>query len=115
MRSGKLRHRVVIKKPVETQNTFGEPEVRWQDFATVWAAIEPLRGREYFAAKQINAEVEANVTIRYLEGMSAKMKIIHDQTCTCRTAVTDEYLIESIISPRACTRSLELMCKRFSE
>lgn len=106
MNAGKLRHRVTIQSPVETQNTYGEAEVRWQDVATVWAMVEPLRGREYFASKQMVSEIETRVVIRYMAGITAKMKIVHG---------ADEYLIETIINVLERNRELQLMCKRFSE
>lgn len=106
MNSGRLRHRVQIQAPVETQNTYGEAEVRWQTFATVWANIEPLRGREYFAARQAVSEVEAKVTIRYRAGVTAKQKVVYG---------TEEYLIESIINIGDRNREIQLMCTRFIE
>ncbi len=106
MNAGKLRHQVTIKKPIETQNAYGEPEVRWQDIATVWAQVEPLRGREYFASKQMVAEVEVRITIRYRSDVTAKMKIAKG---------TDDYLIETIINVMERNRELQLMCKRFTE
>ncbi len=106
MNAGKLRHQVTIKKPTETQNSYGEPEVRWQDIATVWAQVEPLRGREYFASKQTVAEIEARITIRYRSDVTAKMKV---------TKGADDYLIETIINVMERNRELQLMCKRFAE
>jgi len=112
----RLRHRVTIQTPVETQNTYGEAETRWQNLATaVWADIEPLRGREYFAAKQINAEVEARIKIRYRNDMTAKMKLVHGPTCVCMSTATDEYLIDSIIDVGERHREMHLMCTRFAE
>lgn len=106
MNAGKLRHRVTIQKPVETQSGTGDPLVRWQDVATVWAMVEPLRGREFFAAKQMVSEVEVRVVIRYMAGITAKMKIVHG---------ADEYLIETIINVLERDRELQLMCVRYAE
>ena len=91
---------------METQNAYGEPEIRWQDVATVWAFIGPLKGREYFAAKQLVAEMTTRICIRYLAGITAKMKIVHG---------ADEYLIEEIINEEERNRSLSMMCVRFVE
>ncbi len=105
MRAGQLRHKVTIQMPVETQNEYGEPTVRWQNFAAnVWAWIGPLKGREYFSAKQMVAEIAARIDIRYLIGVTAKMKVVHG---------INEYLIEEIINDEERDRSLSLMCTRF--
>jgi len=116
----RLRHLVTIQEPVETQDAYGSPTVRWQTVAGgVWASIEPLRGREYFAAKQINAEVEARIGLRYRNDLSPKMKILHGATssenptgCVCMSTAVDEYLIDSIINVNERNREMHLMCTR---
>ena len=64
---GKLRHRLTIQRPDKEYNAIGEEIIKWTDVATVWAAIEPLRGNTYFAAKQANAEVTGKITLRHRE------------------------------------------------
>lgn len=107
MNAGRLRFRVDIQKPVETQNTYGEPEVVWSDVATgIWAGIEPLKGREFFAAKQVNAEIEALVIMRYRSDIKAKYRIMHG---------TNEYYIDTVINVDERNRELQLMCSRSIE
>lgn len=107
MNSGRLRHEVNIQQPVEVQNTFGEPEVTWMNVAVrVPAGIEPLRGREYFAAKQINAEIEARVIMRYRTDVKAKFRIVHGD---------NEYYIYSVINVGERHKELHLMCTRSIE
>jgi SPP1 family predicted phage head-tail adaptor len=104
MRGGRLRHKVSIQQPVETQNTYGAPEVAWANVATgVWVGIEPLRGREFFAAKQVNSEIEARVVMRYRSDVKAKYRILHG---------ADEYYIDSVINIDERNRELQLMCTR---
>jgi SPP1 family predicted phage head-tail adaptor len=114
MRAGIMRHRVTIQMPVETQNDYGEPEVRWQTVHSgVWAFIGPLKGREFFASKQLTAEISARICIRYLSGVTAKMKIVHGPTCPCKVSEAQDYLIEEIINDEERYRSLSFMCSRF--
>ena len=47
MEAGQLRHRVTIQQATETTDGFGGVTQAWATFATVWAAVEPLTGREY--------------------------------------------------------------------
>lgn len=109
----RLPHRITIQTPVETQNTYGEPEIRWQNLSTgVWASIEPLSGREYFTSRQMNAEIEARIRLRHRPDITAKMKVVHDNTCVCSSTATEEYLIESIINVGERNRELQLMCTR---
>lgn len=75
----KLRHRVVIQQPMETQNAdTGDMEITWVDLARVWAAIEPLSGREFIAAQSENNEVTARITVRFRPDINAKMRLYHE-------------------------------------
>jgi len=65
MRAGKLRHLVTIQNFSQTQNQYGEVITEWIDGPRIRASVEPLRGREYFAAAQVNAETTYRVRCRY--------------------------------------------------
>lgn len=76
MRAGKLRNPVTIQQPVETPNSYGEPETTWILFAQAWASIEPLQGREYLASAGIRSEVTTRIRMRYVEGVTTKMRVL---------------------------------------
>ncbi|HEX7119399.1 MAG TPA: phage head closure protein [Longimicrobiales bacterium] len=78
MLAGRLRHRITIEHPVSAQNEYGEPVEDWATFAEAWASREDLAGREYFAAKQTLSEVTTRFRLRYIEGISPKMRILSD-------------------------------------
>ena len=73
MRAGKLRHRVEIQVPIVTV-TSGEPGTSWQTFETVWASIEPLRGREYWEAAKVNSEIDSKIVMRWRRGVKPQMR-----------------------------------------
>lgn len=74
--AGKLNKRVTIEQPVETRGAdYGEPISTWETLATVWAAIEPLAGREYFANQQVQGSATARVRIRARDDVTEKMRI----------------------------------------
>lgn len=76
MQAGKLRHKIIIQTPTETENPdTGELETTWSTFATVWAEILPAVGREFWASKQIVAEITGKIRIRYIAGVNSKMRI----------------------------------------
>ena len=80
MQAGKLRHRVTIQQLVAgspQQNAGGEPDTTWTDVATVYASVEPLRGRELFAAQAVNSEVSGQIRMRYRAGISPDMRIVY--------------------------------------
>lgn len=75
MKIGKLRHRVTIQKLISTPDGGGGSTKTWIDDATVWAAIEPLRGGERYVAQQIQSELTHKITMRYREGIKPQMRI----------------------------------------
>jgi SPP1 family predicted phage head-tail adaptor len=76
VRAGDLRHPIQIVKPTLAQDSAGGWEIDQAGvFANVWAAIEPLTGRELFAAQQKVSEVTHKITIRYTPGVLASMNV----------------------------------------
>ncbi len=90
MLAGKLRCWVTIQQIGTAQDASGQVVDSWSTVATRWASIEPLSGREYFAARQFQAQVNIRVRLRYLAGIVAKMRILYE------TRVFD---IEAVIDP----------------
>ena len=64
MRAGRLRHRVQIQSGTETADAVGQPVTTWATTRTVWAAIEPLTGREFQEAQRTDSDITHTVTIR---------------------------------------------------
>lgn len=64
MRAGALRHRITIQEMLVTQDDAGGIVKGWGDVATVWAAIEPLQGREFWEAQKANSQVQGKIIIR---------------------------------------------------
>jgi len=99
---GDMRHRITFQKPVETPDEHKGHTVSWQDMITAWASVEPLSGREYFYAHQIQAEVTHRVKTRYRQDITVKMRIKH------RDRVLE---IESIIDLKERHQILEILCR----
>jgi len=74
MRAGQLRHQGTIYAVTDGKDADGGPTEAEGVFATVWAAIEPLSGTEQFQAQQVDAAVTTRIRIRYLAGVTAKMR-----------------------------------------
>lgn len=111
MRSGPLRHRVTIQRRVESQNPDGGIVWSWVDHATVWAAIEPIMGREYFDAAQVHSEVSVRIRMRYRSDMHTTMRIRHGDDTGSPTMFA-YYEILSIAVPRTEFRETVLMCSQ---
>jgi len=57
--------RVALQSASKTQDTFGHSTPTWSTYATVWAGLEPLTGRELIEAQRLDAEISHKITIRY--------------------------------------------------
>ena len=64
MQAGKLRHRVELQEDVGTTEGPLGTVPDWVTRARPWAEIEPTSGREFFASKQVQAEMTHQVRIR---------------------------------------------------
>jgi SPP1 family predicted phage head-tail adaptor len=75
--AGKLRHRVTIQRLLRYIDTAGDTVEGWVEFATVWAAVEPLSAREFIGSQAMQSQISLRVTIRYLDGVAATMRLLH--------------------------------------
>jgi len=75
MRAGRLDREIVIQQRSDAQDTFGQPQPTWTTLATVWAAKEDDRGREYFAANQLAAEAPTRFRIRYRADVTTRHRV----------------------------------------
>ena len=101
MKIGQLRHRITVQQLSKARNSMGEEEPGWTNFATRWASIEPISGREYFTAQQVNAEITHRVRMRYLKGMENTMRFLYG---------TRIFQVKVIMNAEERNRELEILC-----
>lgn len=103
MRAGLLRHLVTIEAVEWVRDPVsGAVTEEWVTKAKVWAEVRDLRGREFWAAQQIQSEVTTRVLIRHMDGLGPEMRVRHGDR------ILD---IDHIIDPDGRGRELQLMCK----
>ena len=76
MRAGTLRHAGSIEEYTQTVDGFGGVTKVWTEFSKVWCAINPLRGTEKYVSAEKHATATHQVTIRYLDGVEPKMRLL---------------------------------------
>lgn len=75
--SGKYRHRITVERAEQTRSPIGEAVTAWVPYLSrIAAQVAPLRGREYFAAGQMQAATDHRVLIRYRAGIVREMRIV---------------------------------------
>ena len=102
MKAGQLDQRVTIERSTQTQNSWGEIIHTWAPLVTVWAAVEPLIGREYMAAAAMQSDVSTRIRMRYRPGVTPADRVNHEGRA---------YNIESVVDVRSGNRELVLMCR----
>lgn len=102
MKAGNLDQRIVIERLVKGVDPIGQPINAWEPVFSVWAAVEPLQGREYIAAQAVQSEVEARIRLRYRPGVTSAMRVIHG---------ADTYSITSVIHVKSAKQELQIMCR----
>lgn len=108
MRANELRHQITIQQLVESPDSFGGAGAStvWQTFAVVSAAIEPGSAREFISAQQVAAEQTTTIRIRYLAGVTPKMRVVYqDPNRGQRT-----YDIQGVIDVDERRRHMHLVC-----
>jgi SPP1 family predicted phage head-tail adaptor len=81
MRTGRLRRVISIQQPT----TYADRHRRDEDHqlvaiaggANVWADIDESPGKESLQAAQVNAKRPVMVTMRYLAGITAQMRVLY--------------------------------------
>lgn len=97
----RLRHRVTIEQVTETRDADGGVVTAWATLhSKVPAEIVPLSGREFVAAQAAQAGITARLTIRYMAGITPKMRVVHG---------SDIYNIEAVLPDPTLRRHLTLM------
>jgi SPP1 family predicted phage head-tail adaptor len=102
--AGMLNKKVTIQKKVigtPGQDAYGQPSNTWATYFIVWASIEPIQGREFWAQQQIQSEVTVRVRTRYIPGVTTGMRIYYNSKI---------YSIESIIDVKDRHSEMQLMC-----
>ena len=107
---GKMRHRISFRQFNGARGRRGDPldrdDANWEPVATVWAAIDPVSGREFYEAGQSQSEVTHKIRCRYRGGLKNEMRIFYG---------TRRFEIASIIDWEERHESLLIMAKELVE
>lgn len=74
---GQLASRVSLERSIRVPDGVGGASIDWEEFATVWAAIEAVVAGESFSADRLSTRVTHKVTIRFRADIDGGMRIAH--------------------------------------
>lgn len=101
-----LDQRIELQVQRESRGaTYADAQREWEPFATAWASVEPLAGRDFFRNLEGGAEIDVRIRLRRIAGVNEKMRVVHRGR------------IYEIVAPPIDVRSrgveIELMCREF--
>lgn len=102
LKAGRYTKVITIQAKTQRTNSYDGMRLEWSDVVTVRAAIEPLQGREYFSGPFQMGENMIRIRLRYLQGITRKMRIKYGDRL---------FDIYSVIDARESHREIQLMCK----
>lgn len=77
LEAGDLKHRVLIQSRGTSKDSDGDTVETWTDFATLWAACEPVSVRDFIASRAPQSEIAVRFKVRYRDDLLASMRIVH--------------------------------------
>ena len=101
MNSAKLRHQITIQSPPTALDAMNQPTGSYTTVATMWASIDPISGREYFAMQAVQSEVTHKITIRYCSLVKPNMQVLFG---------TRVFQIVSVLNLEERNIEMQIMC-----
>ncbi len=78
MRSGPLKHLIMIQVNEQARDGYGAVIDNWVDFAPARADVRDIASSERYVSQSLNSVITKKFFIRYIEGITADMRIVHD-------------------------------------
>jgi SPP1 family predicted phage head-tail adaptor len=83
MKAGLLRQRITFQRRTSALNEYREAKDSWRTLVSVWASVEPISGREFFTAMQVQSDITTRIKCRYssvVAGIKTQDRILHGKT-----------------------------------
>jgi len=101
-----------VQRQTTSKDETGQLQNTWTALVTRRVSLEPLNGREYFAASGENSDVSTRIRMRY-DATVGTIKP-YDRVIDASVSPQVVYDVESIINPRERNREVILMCRRLT-
>lgn len=103
MRIGTMRRRIEIQKHTFITDDFGGRVEGWVTDFKVWASVESVSGKEFFAGASTQSESTWKITARYIPDLeTVKYRVFYD----------GRYFNITAILPDARERTMTMICSR---
>jgi SPP1 family predicted phage head-tail adaptor len=102
MKAGALKNLVSLQSASSTQGSTGEESQTWSTYATAWASISPMAGRELEHASQVFASANYKIIIRHNSSVTPSHRVLWG---------TRIFEINAVLNVLERNREMELYCK----
>ncbi len=100
--AGDLTELITIRQQAPGQDDNGQPNGAWSDAGTEWASMRQMNGLETIRADAQTAVVRASFRIRWREGYTTAMRVLHNGV---------EYNIRALQPDRIGRQYVDLVCE----
>jgi len=107
VRTGDLRHIVVIEQVTRAKDESGNDSETWADYEQLRAAIRPTSGREYFSGRQVVAEASSLLVMYYRPINAADYRVRYDDP---KSNQVRYYGIRAVVTPDETRGFMALFC-----
>lgn len=76
IRAGSLAHQITYRVKSQSTDAYGGPSETWSDFATVRAAVAPIRGKEAVESMASQESVDIRIRHRFVSGITGAMRVV---------------------------------------
>lgn len=73
-----LNHRITFERRETGTDPAGQPIDTWVQIGEAYARVDPMLGRERFAAMQVTAQAQTKFTMRHLSGVTTDDRLIYN-------------------------------------
>lgn len=74
--AGAMDQRITLREPSTAEDALGQRIPGWTDVCTVWAQVQPFRGREFLAAHAAQSSASVRFRLRYRAGVTSAMQVV---------------------------------------
>lgn len=103
---GRMRERISFYSETEAENELQQSTIKLEKIKTVWASLEPTRGREYQEAQRLRPELTYKIYTRYFNFVTQDTIIKHGERY---------YEIQSVADVKSRHEMLEIYATEFTK
>ena len=106
MEAGNLRHRITLQRPAGGDASDPNGATEWGNYATAYASVLPLRGRELWEAQAAQSTIDHRIMLRWRPGVKHNTRVLLGGR---------KFEVLNIIEQGERYEWLQLMCRELEE